>query len=116
VPVLPERELSGDWLERGTAVPGAALRGVHLRLPGCGEHGPTLELFEYAQRLPHLAPAANRPGFGHLAFAVDDVAAARRAVLDAGGHPVGDIVSHDVPGAGVVTFAYVTDPEGNILE
>jgi hypothetical protein len=26
------------------------------------------------------------------------------------------IVSHAVPGAGLLTFAYATDPESNILE
>ncbi len=26
------------------------------------------------------------------------------------------IVSHEVPGAGLLTFTYATDPEGNILE
>ena len=35
----------------------------------------------------------NRPGFGHLAFAVDDVHAAREAVLDAGGSAVGEVVT-----------------------
>ena len=29
---------------------------------------------------------------------------------------VGQVVSLAVPGAGPVTFAYVTDPEGNIIE
>ena len=37
VPVPPERDYSGPALEAGTGVAGAALSGVHLRLPGCGE-------------------------------------------------------------------------------
>lgn len=41
--VPPERNYSGPNLERGTGIPGAALTGAHLRLPGCGEQGPTLE-------------------------------------------------------------------------
>jgi predicted enzyme related to lactoylglutathione lyase len=52
----------------------------------------------------------------HIAFAVDDVEAARDAVIAAGGGIVGQIVSVDIPGAGEVTFVYATDPEGNILE
>jgi hypothetical protein len=37
-------------------------------------------------------------------------------VLEAGGGPVGEIVSLEVEGSGHVTFAYVRDPEGNIVE
>ena len=37
--------------------------------------------------------AVNRPGFGHIAFLVDDVLAAREAVLAAGGQPVGEVVT-----------------------
>jgi hypothetical protein len=37
-------------------------------------------------------------------------------VIDAGGGIIGDVVTLRVAGAGAVTFAYVTDPEGNILE
>jgi catechol 2,3-dioxygenase-like lactoylglutathione lyase family enzyme len=34
--VPPERNYSGSILERGTGIPGAALTGAHLRLPGYG--------------------------------------------------------------------------------
>jgi predicted enzyme related to lactoylglutathione lyase len=47
---------------------------------------------------------------------VDDVPAARDAVLAAGGGTVGEVVSREIPGAGAITFAYVTDPEGNVIE
>jgi predicted enzyme related to lactoylglutathione lyase len=116
VPLPPERDLAGEWLERGTGVPGARIRGIHLRLPGGGEGGPTLEVFEYAEPLTAFPPAANRPGLGHIAFAVDDVKAARDAVLAAGGGSLGEVVSAQVAGAGTVTFAYLLDPEGNIIE
>ena len=115
-PVPPERNLSGQWLDDGTGVPGAEIRGMHLRLPGYGEQGPTLEIFQYNHQQERPATAINRPGFAHIAFAVDDVQAARDAVLAAGGGVVGEAVSVDVPGAGTVTFVYLTDPEGNIIE
>ena len=35
------------WLDSATGINGAHLRGMHLRLPGYGEHGPTLEIFQY---------------------------------------------------------------------
>lgn len=116
VPVLPERDLSGEWLAAGTAVPGARLRGIHLRLPGHGNQGPTLEIFQYDQHLDRPETAANRPGFGHIAFVVDDVAAARDAVISAGGGALGAVASSEIAGAGAITFTYVTDPEGNIIE
>jgi len=115
-PLAPERNLSGSGLEAGTGVPGARIRGVHLCLPGHGEDGPTLEIFQYDPMEAPIASAVNRPGMAHIAFAVDDVACAREAVLEAGGGPVGEIVSLEVAGSGRVTFAYVRDPEGNIVE
>jgi hypothetical protein len=42
--------------------------------------------------------------------------AAYNAVLDAGGHAVGALLDVQVPGADQITFVYVTDPEGNIIE
>ena len=115
-PVPPERDLAGQWLEDGTGVPGAHIHGVHLRLPGYGTDGPTLEIFQYNHEEGRPETAVNRPGFGHIAFAVDDVEAARDAVFAAGGGTVGQVVSLEVPGAGTVTFVYLTDPEGNIIE
>ena len=41
------RNQSGNWLEKGTGVKNAKLEGAHLLLPGHGEHGPTLEIFQY---------------------------------------------------------------------
>ena len=114
--VLPERNLSGQWLEDATGVPAAEIRGIHLRLPGYGDSGPTLEIFHYNHQQEQLPTAINRPGFGHIAFAVDNVAAAREAVLEAGGGVVGELTTIEVSGAGTITFVYLTDPEGNILE
>src|SRR4030095_2403652 len=84
-PVPPERDFKGEDLERGTGIAGAELRGVHLRLPGHGADGPTLEIFNYNVLEERPSVAVNRPGFGHIAFVVDDVPSARRAVLAAGG-------------------------------
>ena len=116
VPVPPERDLAGPWLEAATGVPEARIQGAHLRLPGYGEGGPTLEIFQYNDQVEGQEMAINRPGIGHLAFAVDDVGMARQAVLDAGGGEIGEVTTLDVAGAGRVTFVYLTDPEGNILE
>jgi predicted enzyme related to lactoylglutathione lyase len=116
VPVPPERDLSGPIMEAGTGVPGAHLRGLHLRLPGYGDAGPTLEIFNYNVLEEKPVTAVNRPGFGHIAFAVDDVHAAREAVLAAGGRTVGEVVTVQIASGAQVTWCYVTDPEGNVIE
>jgi predicted enzyme related to lactoylglutathione lyase len=115
-PIGPERNLAGRWLEEGTGIAGAEIQGVHLLLPGHGEDGPTVEIFQYNHAADRPETAVNRPGFAHLAFAVEDVEAACQAVIAEGGARIGKTVSLDVPGKGRVTFAYLTDPEGNVLE
>lgn len=114
--VPPERHFSGAQLEAGTGVTNSSIDGVHLRLPGNGDDGPTLEIFSYSRVVDGPAPAANRPGFGHIAFAVDSVADARAEVLAAGGKAVGEIVTLTTAAGRNVTWCYVTDPEGNIVE
>jgi len=37
-------------------------------------------------------------------------------VLRNGGQKVGDITAFEVEGKGTMTFVYLTDPEGNIIE
>jgi catechol-2,3-dioxygenase len=44
------------------------------------------------------------------------VTEARDEVLRAGGSPVGDIVTLTTATGARVTWCYVTDPEGNIIE
>ena len=116
VPVPPERDYSGPTLEAGTGIPGAALTGVHLRLPGHRESGPTLEIFHYSQLADAPTPAVNRPGFGHIAFQVSSVPEAQAEVLEAGGSTVGEIVELALSDGRRVTWCYVRDPEDNIIE
>lgn len=114
--VPPERDYAGADLERGTGVPGSTLQGVHLRLPGHGDSGPTLEIYSYSVEEPATMPAVNRPGFGHIAFAVADVAEARDEVIGNGGSPLAEIVTLTTAAGTRVTWCYVRDPEGNIVE
>jgi hypothetical protein len=74
----------GDALDAGTGLRGVHLCGVHLRLPGYGDDGPTLEIYNHNVLAERGFKAINAIGFGHIAFAVDDVAAARQAVLATG--------------------------------
>jgi catechol 2,3-dioxygenase-like lactoylglutathione lyase family enzyme len=116
VPVPPERHFSGAALEAGTGVPGATLDGVHLRLPGHGVGGPTLEIFTYSTAVEAPRRRVDGPGFGHVAFEVGSVADARAEVLRAGGRAVGEIVTLATGDGRQVTWCYVSDPEGNLIE
>jgi predicted enzyme related to lactoylglutathione lyase len=116
VRVPPERHLSGEWLEKGTGVKGAEISGAHLRLPGYGEQGPTLEMFQYSKNEKKPSPVANREGFGHIAFEVQDVEKVMAQVLAHGGKKIGEVSATVVPGVGKLTVVYVSDPEGNIIE
>jgi len=115
VPVPPERNLSGDAVERASMVPQAALQGVHLRLPGFGPDGPTLEIFTYNTLAVAQTPVANRPGYGHIAFIVSDVPEAVAVVVKSGGSQLGEVVTTPA-GHRYVTWTYVRDPEGNLVE
>jgi len=116
IPVPPERNLSGDWLDTGTGIKGAHFEGIHLRLPGYGDNGPTLEICQYSKTLTKSSLAANREGFGHIAFEVDDIHKSTQEVLQHGGTRVGEIASAAVEGVGQISFVYLADPEGNIIE
>ena len=114
--VLPERDMSGKWIEDGTSVPDAHIKGVHLRLPGYGESGPTLEIFQYNKYPNTGRPQVNRLGFAHIAFGVDDVEDALNVVLSEGGGQLGRVVTKEIPEVGTLTFVYTMDPDGNIIE
>ena len=146
VPLLPERDLSGKWLDRAAGMDGVHIYGIHLKLPGYGNDasggrdtsgteksgnvhisGPTLEIFQYntpeKNRVREKSciekdalPSPDSPGFGHIAFAVDDVSAAVEAVFAHGGSAVGERTVREITGAGIIDFQYVRDPEGNIVE
>jgi len=115
-PVPPERDFRGSSLDAATGLADAHLTGVHMRLPGYAEAAPTLEIFNYDVLVVRAPAAVNRPGFGHIAFSVDHVASARAAVLHAGGQVVGDIITLQTSDDRKVTWCYVTDPEGNVIE
>ena len=116
VPVPPERDFQGELLEAGTGIPGAHLQGIHLRLPGYKESGPTLEIFSYTPQAARSTVSVNQPGFAHIAFQVEEVSLARAAVLAAGGKAVGDVVTLTITSGANVTWCYLADPEGNLIE
>lgn len=116
IAVPPERDLSGEWIEKATGVENAKIAGIHLRLPGYGANGPTLEVFQYNSIDKENRLKINSPGFAHLAFAVDNVELKVKEILHHGGKPVGELIVKKIENVGKLIFQYVTDPEGNILE
>ena len=103
-------------MERATGVRGAHIRGRHLRLPGHGPDGPTLEIFSYEDPTPQSHPSSDRLGFAHVAFRVDDVPRTLERLLEAGGQRLGEVAHADVEGESHLEVVYARDPEGNIVE
>jgi len=115
-PVPPARNQSGKWLDTCLGLENAALQGMHLRLPGCGDNGPTLEIYSYASMEEAAIKIPNRKGYGHIAFEVDNVAVVLEKVLAYGGSKQGAISEKLIAGVGFITLIYAKDPEGNIIE
>ncbi len=114
-PLYPERDLEGEWLDRLTGQKDAKIRGIHLALPGWNQ-GPTLEIFEYEPGLDKPTSKINTPGFGHIAFHVDDVEAIIAKLVEHGGKTLGKVIRKDLKGLGLLTAVYAQDPEGNFIE
>lgn len=115
-PLFPERDLMGNWLDKATNIQNAHLKGIHLALPGYENDLPTLEIFQYEQNLDAPEQAANRKGFGHIAFKVDNVHEVLALLLEHGGSQLGETVETDVAHVGHLTFVYAKDIDGNIIE
>jgi catechol 2,3-dioxygenase-like lactoylglutathione lyase family enzyme len=114
--VPPERDYRGPDLDSATRVRDAHLTGAHLRLPGHGELGPTLEIYQYEAVEAGREPRVDRAGWGHIAFQVPDVPEALDALVDAGGSRFGEVVTLTTSTGARVTWCYAADPDGNLLE
>ncbi|KAH3762951.1 hypothetical protein Pelo_5252 [Pelomyxa schiedti] len=111
-------EAVGEWADEVTGLP-----GCHMRLSG-SPGAPTIELIEFSG--PQRVVDANNSsaaahgtvppcalGLRHVAFVVDDLAAAVKNVLDNGGTQMGPLAS---PPEAKFKLVYCRDPEGNIVE
>jgi len=114
--VPPIRNQSGKWLDKGTGLKNAKLEGAHLLLPGYGENGPTLEIYQYNVIENQECIPPNKRGFGHIAFEVDNVAVVLENLVTNGGEKLGEITKRKVGAVGEITFVYARDPEGNLIE
>jgi predicted enzyme related to lactoylglutathione lyase len=115
-PVYPDRDLSGEWIEKITNIDKVRVKGIHLSLPGY-EDGPTLEIFQYdPENLKRETSKINQQGYTHLAFHVDDVEKVLEQLLKHGGKQYGELVKKKYESLGLLTVVYAEDPEGNIIE
>lgn len=115
IPKPPERDLSGEWLDKLTNLKSSHIKGIHLLLPGFKENGPTLEIFQYDTIIDN-DKKINMEGYGHIAFAVSDVDECLKSVIRHGGSSAGETVNADIPNVGKLHVVYAEDPEGNIVE
>ena len=115
-PVGSERDHHGQHTDDLTGIQDVRVVGQHLRVPGHGKNGPTIEIFTFDPQLPSPEPAIHRPGFAHIAFEVDDLRGVRQQILDWGGKDYGKEITIEISEAGKLTLIYMTDPEGNIVE
>ena len=113
---LPERNLSGDWLDQATGLTNARLAGIHLLLPGHGASGPTLEIFTYEETHESESVMANCIGYTHIAFEVEDVDTTLNHALNNGAKVLGKVTEKIIENVGALKFVYFRDPEGNIIE
>mgnify|MGYP001270349439 CR=1 FL=1 len=114
--VPPIRNYKGKDLDSAVNIKDAALNGVHLRLPGYNKSGPTLEIFSYTPALKKQNRKVNTPGITHIAFEVSDVNKLYKKVIANGGKKVGKILTLKRSDGKKVTWCYVKDPEGNMIE
>ncbi|MGY4690867.1 VOC family protein [Salibacterium sp. K-3] len=115
-PVLPERDLSGKWIENVTNIDNVSIKGIHLTLPGY-DAGPTLEIFQYYPENPERQPSnISNQGFAHIAFVVDNVEEVLNKLMEYGGKKHGALEKKEFESLGVLTIVYAEDPEGNIIE
>jgi catechol 2,3-dioxygenase-like lactoylglutathione lyase family enzyme len=114
--VPPERDIRSADLDAATRVRDAHLTGAHLRLPGLGAEGPTLEIYQYESVEGGRPPRVDRAGWGHIAFQVPDVPTALEAFMAAGGSRFGEVITTTTKTGAHVTWCYAADPDDNLVE
>jgi len=116
VPVPPQRDLQGAWIDSLTAIKAAHIQGEHLRLPGYGNDGPTLEIFSYNEYKVNNEKMLDKSGFSHIAFEIEDIKLTLNKLLAKGGSQIGELIKREYPGVGIADLVYCRDIEGNIIE
>jgi len=115
-PLYPERDLSGERVDKLTNIPDVKIRGIHLKLPGY-DNGPILEIFEYNEISKRdNTQLINNLGFSHIAFHVSDVDNTLDRLIANGGEKYGELIEKEIKGIGNLKAIYARDLDGNIIE
>ncbi len=113
--VVLRDEVAGETLEQITGVRGGAMSLALLDVPGGGGQIELLEYREPADRR-HLRPRPSDVGSLHVALFVDDIEAVLRDAAAAGWSSNGTPRTMQEGPARGITFLYMTDPDGTIVE
>ncbi|QCL96091.1 VOC family protein [Agrobacterium tumefaciens] len=105
--------LSGEKVSRGNGLSNSEILTIWLKFPEL--EWPFLEIHEHRVHLHRDQPRVNEPGFGHLAFQVEDISDTLSNIIEAGGAQIGKITDFGTPEMPYL-IAYARDPEGNVLE
>jgi catechol 2,3-dioxygenase-like lactoylglutathione lyase family enzyme len=104
--------LSGEWIDRIIGLENVTVEVVMARGPDGSDMFEVVRFHSPSAGTGEPAPAANRPGLRHIAFAVDDVRGVVDRVREAGWDTVGEIVDYE----NMFLLCYVRGPEGVIFE
>ncbi|KAF0806296.1 glyoxalase/bleomycin resistance protein/dioxygenase [Alcanivorax xiamenensis] len=105
-PTGPKRDYDGDYIGLLTGVPGAAVKGRHVALPGYSAGGPTFEIFTYNLTANHFPRKRDQLGYVMTEFIADDLDNTVRRVINAGGKIEAPMNN---------TSVLVSDPGGNLI-
>ena len=100
---------AAEWIDRIIDLENATVEGVMARTPDGGDMFEVVRFHSPSAGAQEPAPAANRPGFRHVAFTVDDVRGVLDRVREAGWETVGRSST-------TFLLCYVRGPEGLIVE
>lgn len=107
------KTLSGEIVSQGNGLPNSEIHSIWLKFPEMDQ--PFLEIHEHSISHQRDQPKVNEPGFGHLAFQMDDIASTLASIIKAGGAQIGQVTDFGTPERPYL-IAYARDPEGNVLE
>jgi catechol 2,3-dioxygenase-like lactoylglutathione lyase family enzyme len=103
---------SGEWNDRIIGLENVTVEVVMARAPDGSDMFEVARFFSPTGGAQELAPPANRPGFRHVAFRVDDIDGVVHRIQEAGWETVGEIVDFE----NTFLLCCVRGPEGLIDE
>ena len=105
--------LSGEKVSRGNGIDNSEIRSIWLKFPQLER--PFLEIHEHTISHHRGEPKVNEPGFGHLAFQVDNLDSVLSDFVKRGGVQIGQTTNFGTDEKPYL-IAYARDPEGNVIE